>query len=232
MPENISGKPLNLPIPNPEAVDPYQIGCWLYNGSKYTGGEAYFNGKPYTEAAVEWLRLYGDGQDGTWTPFPFSKTDGATLAQSFETNGDFSAVGFASPSWNGSGAGYRITLYKWVTDYATSISKPPLGQTTFSNISDNARDELYLSTSYPAGRYLAVTDQPVFGSGNNVGNWGWTNSTYADDKTVAFIDGVATEDFTTFDLAVGYVSEEKVGKDFSSRSVADVATAVKDWELQ
>lgn len=218
---------------NPDATDPYQIGCWLWDGSKYTGGEAYFNGKPYVEAAVVWEQLYATGQNGTWTPYPFSKTDPNTMAQSFQATGDFSAVGFHSPTWNGTGAGYRLTLYKWVTDYNTSISKTPIGQAAFTNISDNGFNELYLKAAQPAGQYLAVTDQPVYGTGN-VGHWGWSSSDYADDNNVAFIDGVATSDYASFDIKIGYVSEETVGKDFASRSVTDIEfpAVISDWELQ
>jgi hypothetical protein len=180
---------------------------------------------------VEWQRLFADGQAGTWNPFPFSTNDQPTLSQSFESGFEFNAVGIASPTWNGFGAGYRMSLYKWDKDFATTVSKPPIGQTTFTNISDNAHDELYLTTNAPAGRYLVVTDQPVRGSGN-VGHWGWLDSSYADDNTVTFADGAPMLQSPSLDVFVGYPAAEKVGKDFASRSVSDVATPILDWELR
>ncbi|MGI6457764.1 MAG: hypothetical protein ACOX5R_19385 [bacterium] len=120
---------------NPDAVDPFQIGCWLWNESKYAGGEAYFNGEPYGELAVTWIRQYAENQ-GTWTPYPFPDTENPTLAQSFLALFPFQGVAIASPTWNGTGAGFRMSLYEWDTDYATTVAQTPLGQTTIENHSE------------------------------------------------------------------------------------------------
>ncbi len=224
---------------NPEADNPHQIGCWLENGSKYTGGEAYFNGEPYGEVAVEWKRVYSEAQsDDDWYPFPFSGADNPTLAQSFTFPSEsipdvdaFQAVGIASPTWNGSGAGYRMVLYKWDTDYDTTVAGTPIAEETFSNISDNARNELVLDSPLGEGKYLVFTDQPVLGSNNSVGHWGWNNSLWWDDENAAYQDGVEIETGASFDLFLGVPSEEVVGKDFASRTVTGVATAVNHWEL-
>ncbi len=216
---------------NPDAVDPFQIGCWLWNGSRYTGGEAYFNGEPYDEVSTEWFRWFGDDQGGTWTPFPFTFEDNSSLSQKFDVPFEFNAVGIASPTWNGFGAGYRMSLYTWNSDFDTTVAQEPLAQKTFENLSDNARNELILEQPAPAGDYLVVTDQPVPSSTGQVGHWGWVDSSWADDINVAFIDGVPREDFASYDLFIGAPSQETVGKDFQSRSLTGVAVFVNNWQL-
>lgn len=213
---------------NPEAIDPFQIGCWLWNGSRYTGGEAYFNGVPYEEVAVNWIRLYGSNQTGIWTPFPFPESENPTLAQSFYASTEFQGVAIASPTWNGFGAGYRMSLYKWNNDYDTTVAQNPIAQRTIVNHSDNARGELVLTAPQPVGVYLLLTDQPVRGSGN-IGHWGWTDSGWWDPDTIAYADGVEMMNFATFDLFLGEPAQEVVGKDFASRSVTGVATKVVEW---
>ncbi len=215
---------------NPDAIDPFQIGCWLWNESKYEGGEAYFNGEPYDDATVTWERWYGEGQNGTWTPFPIPDTDIASLAQSFTVPWPFQSVGIASPTWNGSGAGYRMRLYEWDTDYQTTISGEVIAEKMITNHSDNARAELVLDSPLEEGKYLLVTDEPVRGTGN-IGHWGWTDSSWWDEDNTAYADGVEMDSFVTFDLFVGEMSSESIGKDFASRSLTGVATPVLDWNL-
>lgn len=191
---------------NPDAVDPYQIGCWIWNGSKYAGGEAYFNGVPYGEVSVTWSRLFGTDQTGVWTPFPFPDADpvtnSSTLAQSFYASAPFQGIAIASPTWNGYGAGYRLSLYKWKTDYETTVAQKAIAQKTITNHSDNANGELLLDSPQLAGNYLLVTDEPVRGSGN-IGHWGWTDSSWWYNDTIAYSNGVEIEGYTTFDLFIG-----------------------------
>ena len=217
---------------NPDRLDPFQIGAWLYNASRYTGGEGYFNGVPYDDVSIEWMDWYALDQGGAWTPFPFSFSANSSLAQSFDVPYEFQAVGIYSPTWNGFGAAYRMSLYSWNTDYATTVSQASLGQRTFTNLSDNARNDMILDRSVPAGRYLVVTDQPVPSNTGLVGHWGWVNSSWEDgDINVAYIDGQERIDFASYHIAIGEPSSEPVGKDFASRSVTGVATPVKAWEL-
>ena len=215
---------------NPEATDPYQIGCWLWIESKYVGGEAYFNGEPYGEVSLTWTRMYDSDQTGVWTPFSFPETDEPTMAQSFYAYFPFQGVAIASPTWNGTGAGFRMSLYAWDTDYDTTVAQTPLGQTTIVNHSDNARAEMLLDEPQLDGVYLLVTDLPVRGTGD-AGHWGWMDSTWWDPDTIAYQDGVEIDGFATFDLFIGEPTSDPVGKDFASRSVTGVATQIKEWSL-
>ncbi|RJP19226.1 MAG: hypothetical protein C4527_26960 [Candidatus Omnitrophota bacterium] len=216
---------------NPNAVDPHQIGCWLYNGSRYQAGEAYFNGAPYDEVSTEWFRWYGDDQTGTWTPFPFTFEPNCSLSQQFDVPFEFNAVGIASPTWNGFGAAYRMSLFRWNRDYDTTVAQTPIARKTFTNLSDNARNELVLDSPAQPGVYLLVTDEPVPSNTGLVGHWGWVNSPWADNINVAFVDGVPRSDFASYDIFVGGPTQEVVGKDFASRSVTGVAVSVDGWEV-
>jgi hypothetical protein len=216
---------------NPEAVDPFQIGCWLWNESRYEGGEAYFNGEPYDDTAIVWERWYAENQAGVWTPFPIPDTEVASLAQSFTAFWVFNAVGIASPTWNGTGAGFRMSLYEWDTDYDTTIAQEPLAQKTIENHSDNARAEMILDEPLQDGKYLLVTDQPERGSNDSVGHWGWVDSTWWDPDNTTYADGVEMESFVSFDLFIGEVTSEPIGKDFASRSLTGVATSVMNWNV-
>lgn len=215
---------------NPDAVDPFQIGCWLWNESRYEGGEAYFNGVPYDNIAVTWLAWYDDGQTGTWTPFSIPDTDIATLAQSFTVPWAFQGVAISSPTWNGTGAGFRMSLYKWDTNYETTIASSPIGQKIIENHSDNSRAELVLDNPAQEGKYLLVSDMPNRGTGN-IGHWGWTNSSWWDEDNTVYADGVEMENFVNFQIYVGELSSEPIGKDFASRSLTGVATPVSEWFL-
>jgi hypothetical protein len=215
---------------NPDATDPFQIGCWLWNESRYAGGEAYFNGEVYDAASLSWVNWFGDGQSGAWTPFSVPDTDIASLAQSFTAMFDFKGVSVGSPTWNGTGAGARLTLYKWDTDYDTTITTTPIAQRTIHNHSDNARMELTWDNAQPGGKYLLVTDLPERGTGN-IGHWGWRDSSWWDPDNTAYADGVEMADFVTFEFYIGEESFEPVGKDFASRSVTGTETKVVDWSL-
>ena len=215
---------------NPDALDPFQIGCWLWNESKYADGEAYFNGIPYGDVSVSWYRMYGDDQSGVWTPISFPETENPTLAQSFYASYPFQGVAIASPTWNGTGAGYRMSLFKWDTDYDVTVASTPIAQTTIENHSDNARAELLFDTPQLEGTYLLLTDLPVRGTGN-VGHWGWMDSGWWDDDNIAWADDFEIEGFASFDLFLGEPSSEAVGKDFASRSVTGVATTIREWSL-
>ncbi len=139
---------------------------------------------------------------GDHTPYAFSDAAEPTLAQSFEATSEFMAVGFQSPTWNGTGAGYRLRLFAWDTDYATTVAGPVLGEVVITDHTDNAWSELLLSSNQPAGQYLAVTDQPVRGTGN-VGHWGWGNSSVAADPVPGAYQDGALMGGVTFQFQLG-----------------------------
>jgi len=222
---------------NPFNPDDKQIGAWLSNESVYADGEAYVNGEPVQEVSATWVRLFGLDQTGTWTAFQFPGLPddrSGSLGQNFEATEPFVGVGILSPTWNGAGAGYRMTLYRWTGDYASSVSGEVLARETFSNITDNGRNDMVWETPLEPGQYLVLTDNPVPSDTGLVGHWGWLFSPYAvGDVPAAFINdrfGDEIYELPSFDVYLAIPSEQATGKDFESRSIMD-ESGVESWSM-
>jgi len=126
--------------------------------------------------AQDWVNVFQD--TGTWTPTPIPTDGDQALGQTFTVTQGLQGIGFQSPTWAGTGGGYRLRLFAWNTDYATSIAGTVLGELTETDHPDNAWVDLVLDPVLAPGQYLAVTDQPVRGDGN-IGHWGWSSSSAA-----------------------------------------------------
>lgn len=210
--------------------DDVNVGLWSYVESAYDGGEAYINGEAAASSTLLWSYPF-DGS-GTYTPFPFDSY--TTMAQSFEITETSYGVGLQSPTWGGTGAAYRMTLYHWVTDYATSITGTPIAQSTFVNYIDDTTNKIEIPAGLAAGQYLLVTDEPVTGT-EKVGHWSFDASDYnlGLDVPNVYLDGVKATDlgynYPVFRLALGSQAENPTGRDFMSRAVYSKTTAVIDW---
>ena len=215
------------------------VGVWWNSQSAYNEGEAYLNGVAQGATAMTWTNIYADG-GGTWTPFNFGSY--LNYSQSFEATNTFYGVGMHSPSWGphavGGGQSYRMTLYHWNTDWATSVAGTPIAQQTFADYPDNGTNKIEIPAGLPPGQYLLDTDQPVWGTAPNTGqpgHWGWTGSSYntGTDVPNMYVDGYKSTDYgyvnPVFDMVLGYAVEEPRGADFLSRSVLRDDLAVMDW---
>jgi hypothetical protein len=92
-------------------------------------------------------------------------------ALKFTASSSFYGVTAQCPSWSDSTGNITFTLYKWNTDYNTTISGVPLKSTTFINYYDNSNLPLEFSTPLPAGDYLWLLSQGT----QTVGVWKATN---------------------------------------------------------
>jgi hypothetical protein len=130
-----------------------------------------------------------------------------------------------------------MSLYKWNTDYSTTVGQAPIKQQTFTDLIDNARNDLVLDAPQPAGSYLVVTDQVVPSSTGKVGHYGWTYNACntGADVPASYVQGVKTMDYPEqfpnlmFDTYYAFAVTEPTGADFQSRSVG--YTDVADWAL-
>lgn len=215
---------------NPGNPGDLAVGAWIEMESTYADGEAYLNGVLQTGGFV-WKRVFAHESPGAWTPFAFvGFYPGASLAQTVETTEPIYGIGFQSPSWNGTGAGYRIGLYNWNTDFDTSYNGTPIKTQTFANYPDNGTNKMLLDNPVPPGNYLFMTDEPVQGTGN-AGHWGWTGSPFntGGDVPNSYFDGVKGTDFydaPVFD--VYYAVPGEGGPDVKSRSVRNPASII-EW---
>ena len=123
--------------------------------------------------AQDWVTPFQDS--GSWAPFPIPEDGDMALGQTFEVTQGLAAVGIASPTWEGTGAGYRFRVFAWTGDYAGSVAGTAIVDHTEVDHADNAWTDVVLDTVAAPGAYLIVTDEPVRGTGN-VGHWGWNGS--------------------------------------------------------
>ncbi len=213
------------------------VGAWLVNQSAYTSGEAYIDGVTQTSTSLNWIIPFNNS--GSWTPTQFLGTyPEASLSQTFEVSTPIYGVGIQSPSWSGNGAGYRMRLYAWNSDFDTTLGEPVLAEKTFENYPDNGWNQIELTSPQPAGQYLLHTDQPVFGTGA-AGHRGWKNSSFNTGLDVpnAYIDGhQATDNLETYGYLVFNIEyatgwDVEYGPDFMSRGVIIPYGPVEDWNL-
>lgn len=211
------------------------VGCWLVNQSAYSMGEAYIDGVAQGATNLTWIIPFNNS--GQWTPTQFlGAYPEASLSQTFEVSVPIYGVGINSPSWSGTGAGYRMRLYAWDTDYNTTLGGTVLAEKTFTNYTDNGWNQMELVSPLPAGQYMIHTDQPVFGTGA-AGHWGWKNSSFntGTDVPNAYLDGYKATDYLetygylVFNISYATMSEIELGPDFQSRAVVYDTTAVQDW---
>lgn len=92
-------------------------------------------------------------------------------AQKFTTTKDFHGVQVLIPTWHSTTSGGTLKLFKWNTDYNTTVSGTPLATQAFSNIPDNSYINLDTQTLY-AGTYVWTFSNAV----NSVGIWKYEGS--------------------------------------------------------
>ena len=106
-----------------------------------------------------------------------------------------------APSWSNSKGGLNVSIYKWDTDYATTISSAPLYSSDAVDFVDNTTHSFAVNSasdifSITNGTYLAVIKgiPSADGSADDVGIWtaGFENSTR---NFEGFKDGVSTADY-------------------------------------
>lgn len=110
-----------------------------------------------------------------------SPLDGQTAAMKFTASNAFGAINAACPSWANNIGNLTFSLFKWDTNYATSVSKTPLATKTFVNYNDNAKLALEFSL-LPAGEYVWVLKDGI----EQVGVWKWAEST---DPVTSYFEG-------------------------------------------
>ncbi len=85
------------------------------------------------------------------------------------TVADATAIGFICPSWNDAIGSLTVTLWKWNTDYDTTVNSDPLfGPDVIENFEDNSFVGFEFDTPLAAGVYYVELSDP---SDNAVGVW-------------------------------------------------------------
>ncbi|KNY29649.1 dockerin type I domain-containing protein [Pseudobacteroides cellulosolvens] len=151
------------------------VGVWRKNGN-LGNNTAYLNGKE-TEGEYK-ARIYfttkaTDLYDPNSTFTPVELTGGKNTAASkiFATD-KFKSVEVFCPSWNNAIGNLTLKLYKWSSDYYTTINSEPIASKAFVNFQDNSWLTLNFD-SQQAGYYLWVLSN----GDETVGVWKHLNST-------------------------------------------------------
>ena len=106
---------------------------------------------------------------------------GDTAGLKFSPDSAFTAIAPLCPSWGDSIGNLTLKLYKWNTDYATTIASNPIAEQTFVNFNDNAALILTF-TAQPAGDYLWQLSDAT----QTVGVWKWAD---APEPVISYFNG-------------------------------------------
>ncbi|GAA4310510.1 hypothetical protein GCM10023143_19020 [Compostibacter hankyongensis] len=136
---------------------------------------------------------YTDGDslfDATGAKSPVQIAPDGSVAQQFTVAADFYRLLVISPTWGGNMSNITLKLYRWQTDYATTVAGTVLAQQSFEHYGDNQRLDLTNSDGFPAGTYLWVMSDPNDPAVGKSGVW-----KYASTKTgsVIYQNGVEVE---------------------------------------
>ena len=103
-------------------------------------------------------------------------------ALKFTATSAFSAVNATCPSWSNNIGNLTMTLYKWNSDYTTSVAGTPIATNMFINFNDNAKLALTFPQQ-PAGDYIWVLNNGT----EMAGVWKWTDGV---NTPISYFNGV------------------------------------------
>jgi len=120
-----------------------------------------------------------------------------TAGLKFTSDSSFVGVDACCPSWGNNIGDLTLKLYKWNTDYATTVASTPIAESTFVNFNDNARLRLNFSPQ-PAGQYYWELSNGT----EVVGVWKWNNT---NDPVTSYYNGKVVTD-GNYDSKIYYAS--------------------------
>lgn len=94
-----------------------------------------------------------------------SITSGNTAAQRFLIAQPFYSLRVSCPNWGSASSNLTLTLYKWTTDYNSTIASKPFESKKYSAFKDNQNLEISDAAMIPAGDYLWVLSEPTSTAG-------------------------------------------------------------------
>lgn len=133
-------------------------------------------------------------EESPYTPVELTGGDN-TAAAKISAKSTFKSIEVFCPSWNNDIGNLTLKLYKWNSNYYTTIASEPIAQDTFVNFQDNSWLTLTFDSQQP-GYYLWVLGD----AGETVGVWRHLNGT---------------------GLNVSYFNGEEITGDYKSRIYYD-----------
>ncbi|MHB8581566.1 MAG: glycoside hydrolase family 71/99 protein, partial [Ignavibacteriaceae bacterium] len=142
----------------------------LYQPGLYKDLWFMLNGKPLIMAYPEMLIAVG----------------GSTAGLKFTSDSSSIGIDAACPSYSNNIGNLTLKLYKWNTNYSTTVAGTPIADSTFVNFNDNARLRLNF-TPQPAGQYYWELSNGT----EMVGVWKWNNTK---DSVTSYFNGNLVRD--------------------------------------
>lgn len=130
-----------------------------------------------------------------------------SVAQKFHSDKALDNISVVCATWSTTDSSIHFALYKWNTDYATTVAGTPISDKTYPNIADGSKVVLDQgSGSLPAGDYLWVA---TLGSGK-IGIWQHSNTV---SGNVDFINGKTKANGSSYGDFEAIVNYEYYGWD-------------------
>lgn len=177
-----AGMPTNLgmnksgPNPTQELIDSYEMANGQapilgYNDAdhlqpKINPASGYDPNNPYANRDPRfYASIYYNGALRNLNP--------GTAGMKFTATAPFYGVEALCLSWGDNIGNLTFTLYKWNTNYATTVAGNPIAQQTFVNFIDGSYLELSFNSPLPVGTYVWELSNAT----QAVGVWEWTDGT-------------------------------------------------------
>lgn len=138
---------------------------------------------------------------------PVQLTGSDVAAEEFTAPYDFRFIEVTVPTWQTSNASITLSLYRWNTDYGTTISGTPVATQTFSNVQDNSNLQLSFP-SVKSGTYLWAVSNPQ----NTIGVWKYDGSSMPGN--VNFFNGQQTTG--DYQMTIGYYNWDVIRESVST----------------
>ena len=118
------------------------------------------------------VKAFGDGGHNAQS-VPEGK---GVVGMHIGVNGEFSAFSFVMPTWTVSGKySAYLSVYRWDTDYDTTVAAEPILKQTFEDFEDNSTLSMDFGSvdekAFGAGTYLLVAKDGIDTQGTGVGVW-------------------------------------------------------------
>ncbi|MBQ8642363.1 MAG: hypothetical protein IJ480_09125 [Clostridia bacterium] len=135
-------------------------------------------------------------QEGDRSPVSLMNAGSSVAARITFAEGFLEEASIACPSWNDNVGSLTMKIFKWDTDYNTTVAAEPVFSQTYADYSDN--EILYAeffteeSRGLEAGEYLWWLGDGVDSSGSGVGLWTYKHPTDMEGLVELYQDGAVT----------------------------------------
>lgn len=113
----------------------------------------------------------GNFNEGTGSALNMYNADFDKIGSLISTVAPAVKIAIGCPSWSDNVGSLTVTLWKWNTDYKTTVAADPMEKKEFVDYEDNAMLGFDFTTPVEAGLYYVELSDAVDESGSGVGPW-------------------------------------------------------------